>query len=78
MPVLSFIINVIIIIVVVVVVIVVVVNIIIIIIIIIIFLYFLSQTNIITDQELHQIFKVPLLGLREPRDIMRKPQHNQH
>ena len=52
--------------------------IIIIIIIFFFFLYFLSQTNIITDQELHQIFKVPLLGLREPRDIMRKPQHNQH
>ena len=46
--------------------------------IIFVFLYFLSQTNIITDQEPHQTFKVPLLGLREPRDIMRKPQHNQH
>ena len=36
-----------------------------------------KRINIIKDQEPHQIFKVPLLDLREPRDIMHKPKHNQ-
>ena len=39
---------------------------------------FFSQTSTITDQEPQPIFKPSLVGLREPRDIICKPQYNQH
>ena len=37
-----------------------------------------KRANTITEQESQSIFKVSLLGLRELRDMISNPQHNQH